>query len=82
MAIKVNQKILISETTIEEREQIVQESLGIKSGLCDGCAEGIISMYDDYIYGKKELKEINSSFKANYESGDQNRGTSGGSCMA
>ena len=52
--------ILIAETTREERERIVAESIGNISGLCDGCSPGIIEMYEDYINGKKELREINA----------------------
>ena len=62
---------LISETTREEREKIVAEALGDIGATCDGCASGIISMYDDYIEGKKELKEITMAFNARYISGDE-----------
>ena len=62
---------LISETTREEREKIVAEALGNIDATCDGCASGIISMYDDYIEGKKELKEITMAFNARYISGDE-----------
>jgi len=62
--------ILISETTKEERERIVAESLGNISGACDGCSPGIIEMYQDYIDGKKELREINMEFRASYVSGE------------
>ena len=61
----------IAETTREEREQIVAESIGNIAGLCDGCSPGIIEMYQDYIDGKREIKDINMSFKAQYESGDE-----------
>ncbi len=61
---------LISETTKEERERIVAESLGNISGACDGCSPGIIEMYQDYIDGKKELREINMGFRASYVSGE------------
>ena len=64
-------KYLIADTTKEEREQIVADSLGNISASCDGCAAGIIEMYQDYIDGKKELKEINMSFQARYVSGDE-----------
>ncbi|MCR4590044.1 MAG: hypothetical protein K5668_04430 [Lachnospiraceae bacterium] len=30
-----------------------------KTGSCDGCMAGLIDMYQDYIDGKKEIKEIN-----------------------
>ena len=51
--------VLISETTREERERLVAESLGNVDVACDGCAVGIIEMYQDYIDGKKELREVN-----------------------
>jgi len=57
---------LISETTKEEREQIVKESLGNIDASCDGCMVGLADMYQDYIDGKKELREINMAFQARY----------------
>ena len=48
---------LISETTKEEREAIVAESLGNIEATCDGCMSGLAEMYQDYIDGKKELRE-------------------------
>ncbi|MCR5311168.1 MAG: purine biosynthesis protein PurH [Lachnospiraceae bacterium] len=61
--------ILIKDTTREEREQIVAESIGNIGGACDGCMAGLAEMYQDYIDGKKEIREINMEFRANYESG-------------
>lgn len=61
--------VRISDTTREEREQIVADSIGNISGLCDGCSPGIIEMYQDYIDGRKELREINAEFRARYMSG-------------
>ncbi len=60
---------LIKDTTKEEREQIVAESIGYIEGSCDGCMAGLAEMYQDYIDGKREIKDINMSFKASYESG-------------
>lgn len=57
---------LISETTREEREKIVQDSLGNISANCDGCMAGLADMYQDYIDGKKELRQINMEFHAGY----------------
>ena len=57
---------LISETTKEEREAIVKESLGNIEASCDGLAE----MYQDYIDGKRELREINMEFNARYVKGE------------
>ncbi|SDA38416.1 Calcineurin-like phosphoesterase [Lachnospiraceae bacterium G11] len=61
--------ILIKDTTREERERIVAESIGNISGACDGCMAGLADMYQDYIDGKKEIKDINMEFRASYESG-------------
>ena len=60
---------LIKDTTKEEREKIVAESIGNISGLCDGCSPGMAEMYQEYIDGKRELREINMSFSARYVSG-------------
>ena len=57
---------LIKETTCEERKQIVEEALGNLSASCDGCMAGLADMYQDYIDGKKELREINMEFNARY----------------
>ena len=54
--------ILIKDTTREEREQIVAESIGNINGACDGCAAGLAEMYQDYIDGKKEIRDINMEF--------------------
>ena len=61
--------ILIADTTRAERERIVAESVGSIDGLCDGCSPGLLRMYDDYIEGRKELREINMEFRARYMSG-------------
>ena len=60
---------LIKDTTKEEREAIVAESLGNISATCDGCSAGIVEMYQAYIDGEKELREINMEFDARYVSG-------------
>lgn len=61
--------ILIKDTTKEERERIVAESIGNISGSCDGCMAGLADMYQDYIDGKKEIRDINMEFNARYISG-------------
>lgn len=61
---------LISETTKEEREQIVKDSLGNIEANCDGCMAGRAEMYQDYIDGKKELRDINMEFNARYVKDD------------
>ena len=57
---------LISETTREEREAIVARSLGNISANCDGCMSGLAEMYQDYIEGKREIRDINMEFNAHY----------------
>ena len=68
---------LISETTREEREAIVADSLGNISANCDGCMSGLAEMYQEYIDGKKELREINMEFNACYVSGEEVPGREG-----
>ncbi len=73
---------LISETTKEEREAIVKESLGNIEANCDGCMAGLAEMYQDYIDGKKELREINAEFNARYVKDEDMEGRySGPSCV-
>ena len=57
---------LICETTKEQREKIVAESLGNIEASCNGCMAGLVEMYQDYIDGKKELRDINMEFNAGY----------------
>ena len=64
---------LIKDTTKEERKQIVEESLGNISANCDGCMAGLADMYQDYIDGKKEIREINMEFNARYVHGDMDK---------
>ena len=61
--------ILIKDTTREQREQIVADSIGNINGACDGCQAGMLEMYQPYIDGLKEIREINMEFRAQYESG-------------
>lgn len=65
--------LLIKDTTEIERAKIVSDSLGIVDGECEGSSSGLADIYDDYIYGKRELAEINTSFRANYVKGDDDR---------
>jgi hypothetical protein len=61
---------LISETTKEEREQIVKDLLGNIDANCDGCMAELTNMYQDYIDGKGELREINMDFQDRYVKDD------------
>lgn len=60
---------LIKDTTKEQREQIVEEALGNMAGGCDGCMPRLAEMYQQYIDGEKELRDINMEFNARYVSG-------------
>ena len=55
---------LIKDTTREERKKIVEESL---------------EMYNDYIDGKREIRDINMEFNARYVKGDMEK-DNGRSC--
>ena len=68
---------MISETTKEEREKIVADSLGNIEANCDGWMTGLAEMYQDYIDGKKELRDINMEFNARYVHGDEGPQRSG-----
>ena len=68
---------LISETTKEERERIVAESLGNIEASCDGCMSGLAEMYQDYIDGKKELRDINMEFHARFVKSEDMPGREG-----
>ena len=71
---------LIKDTTKEERQRIVEESLGNISANCDGCMVGLAEMYQDYIDGKKEIRDINMEFNARYVRGDMDQ-DKGRSCL-
>ena len=64
---------LIKDTTKEERKKIVEEALGNIEASCDGCMTGLAEMYEEYIDGKKEIREINMAFNARYVRGDMDR---------
>ena len=61
---------LIAETTREEREKIVAESLGNIEASCVGCMAGLAEMYQDYIDGEKELRQINMECNSRYVKGE------------
>ena len=64
---------LIKDTTVEERKKIVEESMGNISADCDGCMAGLAEMYQDYIEGKREIRDINMEFNARYVRGDMDK---------
>ena len=49
--------ILIKDTTVEERKQIVKESLGNISASCDGCMARLSEMYDEYTMSISKVKK-------------------------
>ncbi len=65
--------ILIKNTTREQREKIIRESLSCGGGGCENCSScGVLGagdpyeMYQPYIDGKKEIWEINQEFRASF----------------
>ncbi|MDR1800368.1 MAG: hypothetical protein LBQ95_00770 [Lachnospiraceae bacterium] len=63
----------IKNTTKEQREAIIKESLSCGGGGCENCSAcGIfgamdpLDMYKPYIDGEKEIAEINMEFRAKY----------------
>ena len=63
--------LLVKDTTEEERRAIVEESVGNIEGGCDGCAPGVMKMYEPYIKGEMELRECTMNFRASYVSGEE-----------
>ena len=58
-------RLLIKDTTVDERMDIVKEALkGFGDGECDGI--DMDDMYDDYIFGRKELAEIHMECSQRY----------------
>jgi hypothetical protein len=58
------ESILIKDTTREQRERIVHDSLGYSEIGCEFEDTGID--YDEYIDGRKELAQLSAEYKANY----------------
>ena len=61
--------ILINDTTREEREKIIQQSLSVCGGACDFCngcenlgGGRIETLYQAYIDGEKEISQINMEY--------------------
>ena len=72
---------LIKDTTEEERRRIVEDALGNLDGACDGCSARVADMYDAYIRGEMELKDINMAFRMQYIKDDMEKETTiNGSC--
>ena len=64
--------ILIKDTTREEREEIIRSSLDCGGGGCENCSSCWLGggspwdIYQDYIDGKREIKEINEEYMKQY----------------
>lgn len=58
------EKFLIKNTTREQREQIVRDSLGYDDIGCE--AQDGYDFYLPYIEGKKELRELSMEYHASY----------------
>lgn len=64
-------KYLIKNTTKEQREKIIRDSLNCGGGGCENCsacgvygAQDPYEMYQTYIDGEKEISEINNEFRS------------------
>lgn len=64
---------LIKDTTEDERRRIVEDALGNLDGACDGCSARVADMYDAYIRGEMELKDINMAFRTQYVKADMEK---------
>jgi hypothetical protein len=72
----MSERYLIKNTTREQREKIVRDSLACGGGGCEDCSAcGVygagdpFDLYQPYIDGSKELAVINQEFRARYLSG-------------
>lgn len=72
--------ILIKDTTKEEREEIIRSSLDCGAGSCENCSSCWLGggnpweIYQDYIDGKREIREINMEYNDRYLHGRQIKG--------
>ena len=66
----------IADTTKEEREAIIRESMDCGGG-CENCSSCWLGggspwdIYQDYIDGKREIREINAEYMEQYRQGRQ-----------
>lgn len=72
----VMKSILIKDTTRDEREKIISQSLAVCGGACDFCngcenlgGGRIESIYQAYIEGEKEISEINMEYQSHLVKG-------------
>ncbi len=63
--------LLIKDTTKEERERIIRDSMDCSGG-CENCSSCWLGggspwdIYQDYIDGKREIKDINAEYMSQY----------------
>lgn len=57
--------LLIADTTREEREKIVRDSLAWSDIGCDDAVDGY-DFYQPYIDGEVELRDLTMGYRANY----------------
>ncbi len=67
------ERFLIKNTTRDEREKIVRDSLSCGGGGCENCSAcGVygagdpVEMFQPYIDGKQEIADITREFRARY----------------
>ena len=78
--VQVVRSILIKDTTKEEREEIIRSSLDCGAGSCENCSSCWLGggnpweIYQDYIDGKREIREINMEYNERYLHGRQIKG--------
>lgn len=71
--------LLIKDTTKEEREEIIKSSLDCGGG-CENCSSCRLGggnpwdIYQDYIDGKREIREINMDYMGQYRQNRQIKG--------
>ena len=70
--------ILIKDTTRDERDQIVRESLGFSEVSCEE-PDGY-DFYLPYIEGEMELKDLNMAYQAGYVMADLDHDRRSSSC--
>ena len=78
--VQAMRSILIKDTTKEEREEIIRSSFDCGAGSCENCSSCWLGggnpweIYQDYIDGKREIREINMEYNERYLHGRQIKG--------